>query len=115
MRTIILTDERFAALPRATRELLDATPATPALETGPALHEFVRASVPRKGNTPPPAFVEATATVDALEDRLGRARAGLHELIRDAHREGVPQNTLARWSGYTPRWIATILDATEAA
>lgn len=81
------------------------TPLPPAAE----LHEYVRASVPRKGNVPPPAFVEAKARVDDLESQLEAARERMQSLVREAHEQGAPQSTLARWAGYSHRWVSIIL------
>lgn len=79
------------------------------LPTGAQLHEHVRASVPRKGNAPPAAFEESAARIAALQAALDHERDIMHTLIGEAYAEGVPQNTLARWSGYTPRWVGTLL------
>lgn len=83
----------------------------PPLPTGPALHEHVRRSVPQQGGDPPAAFVEATARLRALEEALDAEREQLHALMREAYRHGVPLNTLARWSGYTSRWVGVIAKA----
>jgi hypothetical protein len=81
------------------------------LPAAPELHEHVRASRPRAGNAPPPAFVEQQLRIAALEAALTLERGHMHRLVREAHRLGAPVNTLARWSGYTPRWIGRITSA----
>lgn len=84
--------------------------AVPKLERGAALHEYVRASAGRDGNSPPPAFAVARQRTEALAAAVEAERAETHALVREAFRRGVPISTLARWTGYTPRWISTIVE-----
>jgi len=107
MHAVVLTDTQYEKLPQRLRKQLEAAPA--GLPDGRELFDYVRASVPRKGNTPPPAFVEVTDRVTALEQELAAARAELHDLVREAYDRGVAASTLGRWANYTPRWIGTIL------
>lgn len=82
----------------------------PALPTNAQLHAHARASVPRLGNDPPEAFLDARARIEALEAALAVEREELQGLIREAWRHGVGAATLARWSGYTRKWVETILE-----
>lgn len=82
----------------------------PALPRGAKLHEHVRASVPRKGNHPPEAFAVTRERLDALEKAKANETIAMQELLRIAFAQGVPVSTLARWSGYTPRWVGIIVD-----
>jgi len=90
-------------------ELLGAP--VPKLERGEALVAFVRASAGRDGNSPPPAFAIRRQRTELLQAILDGEREGTHALVRQAFRRGVPISTLARWTGYTPRWISTIVES----
>lgn len=83
----------------------------PSLPEARELHAAARASAPRIGNAPPEAFVDAVDRIAALEADLAQERRHLQELIREAWNQGVPASVLARWSGYTRKWVQTILES----
>jgi hypothetical protein len=74
-----------------------------ALPNAAELHRMARAG------TVPGAFFDATEDRRRLNDELAQTRATLHDLIREAHKQGVGPAVLARWSGYDPSRIFQIL------
>lgn len=98
-----------------TRVTFEPATARPPLPGGPVLHRMVRASTPRKGGEPPAAFTWSRERAEALDVAQRELRDGMRELIRTAYERGVPVSTLARWSGYTPRWVSVIVAGEERA
>lgn len=57
----------------------------------------------------PGAFAERRKSLKAANDAASQEREAMHDLIREAHRQGVGPAVLARWSGYDPSRIYQIL------
>jgi hypothetical protein len=58
----------------------------------------------------PEAFAMRRDRIEALERLLGSERDAMRQLVREAHAAGVQASTLARWSGYTHRWIQQLVE-----
>jgi hypothetical protein len=111
MKTLVMTDERWAQLVLA----LDATPTGHTL-----LDEFGRApelpsdrelvALARNGGDPPAAIALAKAYRDAGRQAATDTRLQLEELVKDAHAAGVGPAQLARWFGLKPTRVYEILD-----
>jgi hypothetical protein len=67
------------------------------------LHEMARAGAQ------PQSFADVRERLEQARDLVEIERAMLHDLIREAHRQGVGPAVLARWSGYDPSRIYQIL------
>ena len=67
------------------------------------LHRMARAK-----ELPEP-FAETRLRLERANDAVAEERAALHELIREAHTQGVGPAVLARWSGYDPSRIYQLL------
>jgi hypothetical protein len=74
-----------------------------ALPTAAKLHEMARAGAQ------PQAFADSRERLEEANDAVAAEREALHDLIREAHRQGVGPAVLARWSGYDPSRIYQIL------
>lgn len=74
-----------------------------ALPNAAELHRMARAG------DMPQEFAELREQRDEANRLLAVNREALHELIREAHRQGVGPAVLARWSGYDPSRIYQIL------
>ena len=67
------------------------------------LHQMARAGAQ------PQVFADVRERLEQAHDIVEIERAMLHDLIREAHRQGVGPAVLARWSGYDPSRIYQIL------
>lgn len=74
-----------------------------ALPEAAKLHEMARAGAM------PQVFADQRERLEEANDAVERERKTLHDLIREAHRQGVGPAVLARWSGYDPSRIYQIL------
>jgi metal-dependent HD superfamily phosphatase/phosphodiesterase len=75
-----------------------------ALPNAAELHLMARAG------RQPDVFADVRQRMKDAESIVAIERAMLHDLIREAHRQGVGPAVLARWSGYDPSRIYQILD-----
>jgi hypothetical protein len=74
-----------------------------ALPNAAELHKMARAGAL------PQSFADQRERLEQAHDVVATERAALHDLIREAHEQGVGPAVLARWSGYDPSRIYQIL------
>ena len=73
------------------------------LPSAAELHRMAR------GGAAPIEFVDSRQRLEQAQAVVDAERTTLHDLIREAHKQGVGPAVLARWSGYDPSRIYQIL------
>jgi hypothetical protein len=74
-----------------------------ALPKAEELHRMARAGAL------PQEFADVRERMEQANDAVATERDAMHDLIREAHRQGVGPAVLARWSGYNPSRVYQIL------
>lgn len=106
MKTLILSDDTWAALAKAVDpDALEAilTGSDEVLPDTETLHRVARSGLV------PPVFALVRERLAAANDAANDQREAMHALIHEAHAQGVGPAALARWSGYAPARIYQIL------